>query len=270
MIGKNIVIAGDGHFHLYPCYDPAGAINDLVNNLDLMAGSARGFEREDVFKIAFLAESRQYNYFHKILKGEISFKTVGLEVSAGPEPHCVSFNKNGKQALGLVAGRQIVAREKIEVLGLGMEEIVPDGLPAEEAIEKVIAAGGLPVLAFSPGKWLFKRANVVRHLAEKYGPKLIIGDSALRPLGWPEPEIMRLPERILPGSDPLPMPGEEKYAGCYGFVYKGLFDASKPLTSMKEIIAGHSEAIFSAGRRCSIINVAGRLFRLRTMKWLFQ
>ena len=269
MINKKITVAGDGHFHLYPCYDPAGAISNLIENLGLLAQSARGPGREDdVFKIAFLAESKQHDYFHKILKKEIDFRPAGFEISAGPEEHCVSFSKQGKTLLSIAAGRQIVARERLEILGLGMETIVPDGLPAEEADEKVIAAGALPVLAFSPGKWLFKRADIVRRLAEKKFPRpLLIGDSALRPLGWSAPEIMRRAGAskiaVLPGSDPLPLPGDEKYAGCYGFVYRGPFDASKPLASIKEIIAGRPAEIFPAGRRCSMVNVAGRLFRLR-------
>jgi len=268
MINKKIIVVGDGHFHLYPCHEPATAISNLMRNLDLMAESARGpGPGQDVCKIAFLAESKQHDYFHEILKNEIDFKAVGFEVSAGPEKHCVSFSKQGKQELCLVAGRQIVTRERLEILGLGMEEIVPDGIPAEEAVGKVIAAGGLPALAFSPGKWLFNRGKIAFALAERHQENILIGDSALRPAGWPEPEIMRRAKgKILPGSDPLPLPGDEKYAGCYGFIYQGSFDISKPLTSMKEIIAATPPAIIPAGRRCSFINVAGRLFRLAKMK----
>jgi hypothetical protein len=99
---------------------------------------------------------------------------------------------------------------------------------------------------------------------------LLIGDSALRPLGWGEPEIMRWARTsniaVLPGSDPLPLPGDEKYAGCYGFIYQGSFNTAKPLTSMKEIIANSPAAILPAGKRCSFINVAGKLFRLKKLR----
>ena len=267
MISKNINVAGDGHFHLYPCHEPATAIGNLIHNLDLAAKSARGFEPgQDIFKIAFLAESKQHDYFHKILKNEINFRRIGFEILAGPEEHCISFVKQGKQELCLAAGRQVVTSEKLEILGLGMEEIVPDGIPAEEVIEKVIAADGLPVLAFSPGKWLFNRGKIAFALAERHQENLLIGDSALRPLGWGEPEIMRQAKAnniaVLPGSDPLPLPGDEKHAGCYGFIYQGSFDRDKPLTSMKEIVATMPQAILPAGKRCSFINVAGRLLRL--------
>lgn len=265
MMNKEFIIAGDGHFHLYPCYQPANAIGNLIHNLDLMVKSSSAPRPgQDVFKIAFLAESRQYDYFHKIQRNEIDFSPVGLEVSSGPENHCVSLGKQGKVALFLVAGRQIVTEEKIEILGLGMEEIVPDGLPAGEVIERIIAAGTLPVLAFSPGKWLCRRAGIVRRLVEtKFSRPLLIGDSALRPLGWGEPEIMRRAKGIiLPGSDPLPLPGDDKCAGCYGFICRGSFNPARPLTSIKEIMAATPQAIMPAGRRCSLINVAGRLYQL--------
>ncbi len=266
MTSNQVIVAGDAHFHIYPCFDPPAAISILIRNLERAAGAANaGAPGREIFKIAFLAESKQNNYFQKILKNEISFKALDLEAAAGPGEHCVSLRKQGKHKLCLVAGRQIVTGEKLEILALGMEEIVPDGLPADKVIEKIIAADGLPVLAFSPGKWLFKRGQLAMALVEKYGGgKLLVGDSALRPLGWGAPAIMRRAKgAILPGSDPLPLPGEEKYAGCYGFIYRGSFDPARPLAAIKEIIADSPAEIMPAGRRCSPLNVFGRLLRLR-------
>ncbi|MDD5482132.1 MAG: hypothetical protein PHP98_00560 [Kiritimatiellae bacterium] len=264
MASEKITVVGDGHFHFYPCYDPAEAVACLFYNLGRLAAAAGNFAPgTDVFRIAFLAESGQCDYFRKILGGEISFRKSNLEVAAGPEAHCVSFSKENKEVLCLVAGRQVVTREKIEILGLGMEAVVPDGLAAEEAVETVLAAGGLPVLAFSPGKWLFKRGKIALELFERYSKSLVIGDSALRPHGWPEPGIMRRANgKILPGSDPLPLPGEEKYAGSYGFVCRGAFDISKPLRSMMGIMANTPLAVAPAGRRCSLPATAGKLYRL--------
>lgn len=265
MIGEKIILVGDGHFHVYPCYQPARAVSALIANLSRLAASARGLEPgRDVFKIAFLVEGGAYDYFQKILRKEIDFSAAGLEVCAGQEEPCLSFVRDGKTLLVLVAGRQIATAERLEILGLGVSEKITDGLSAEEIIGKILAAGGLPVLPFSPGKWLFKRAEIVRHLAEKYGRDLIVGDSALRPLGWGEPEIMRRAGgKVLPGSDPLPLAGEEKYAGRYGFVCQGPFDSSKPLTAIKEIIANKPEAIVTAGSRRSLANVMINLYRLQ-------
>jgi hypothetical protein len=263
MISKETILAGDGHFHLYPCHEPATVIRNLIDNLNRMTGEPG----RDIFRIAFLAESGQHDYFHKILKNGISFGSAGLEISPGPEARCVFFGRQGKQELCLVAGRQIVTNERLEMIGIGMEEIVPDGLPAEEVIERITGAGGLPVLPFSPGKWFFKRGKIASALAERYRENIIIGDSSLRPRGWPEPEIMRRAGgKILPGSDLLPLPGDDKYAGCYGFIYRGSFDPARPLTSMREIIAANPQAILPAGRRCPLINVAVRLFYLKKLQ----
>ena len=259
MTSETTTVAGDGHFHIYPCHDPAEIIGRLVDNLALLAG-----RDSNAFKIAFFAESRACDYFNKIRDRKISFEKIGLEISHGPEEHCISLRRGGRTELCLVAGRQIVTAEKLEVLGLAMEVLVPDGQPEDETVRMVAAAGGLPVLAFAPGKWFFGRGIVARGLVGRFGKELIIGDSALRPRGWTRPDIMCLSgAAVLPGSDPLPMPGEEKYAGSYGFVYRGDFDTARPLAAMKRIMAGFPSAIMPAGLRCSVINVAARLFRLK-------
>lgn len=269
MGSETILVAGDGHFHLYPCYDLSRAIGNLVKNLRLLAEENRDrAPRREPFKIAFMAESRQHDYYRNILDRQIDFGALGFETAGETEKHSILFIERGRLSMALVAGRQIVTEEKIELLGLGMEEVVPDGLAAEATVEKIIAADGLPVLAFSPGKWLFRRADVVRRLVNtKFDRPLLIGDSALRPLEWGKPAVMRrVGAVILPGSDPLPLTGEEKYAGCYGFVYAGPFDISRPLASMRQIIADNPGAIIPAGRRGSAVNVAGRLLRLSKAK----
>ncbi|MDP2988947.1 MAG: hypothetical protein Q8O57_00070, partial [Kiritimatiellota bacterium] len=67
---------------------------------------------------------------------------------------------------------------------------------------------------------------------------------------------------VIPGSDPLPLAGEERYAGTYGFIYQGAFDASRPAASIRQILTGPG-AITPAGERCSPWTVARRLTRLR-------
>jgi len=271
VIRKNIILAGDAHFHLYPCFDFARIFSELIRNLDALVDvrvgqrtpSVPSDRNHETFRLAFLVENVKCDYFH-----DMAGKQFGdFQIVQGTEANCLNVNKDGKAQLCLVASRQIVTMEKLEVLSLGMEEKIADGLPAGEIIEKILAAGGIPVLPFSPGKWLFKRGRLAKSLVTKYGQKLVAGDSALRPVGWGRPEIMRMAGgRILPGSDPLPLPGEEKYAGQYGFVCQGMFDVSKPFTAIKEIVLNKPDTILAAGRRCSMLNVAGRLFRLKKLK----
>jgi hypothetical protein len=71
---------------------------------------------------------------------------------------------------------------------------------------------------------------------------------------------------IIPGSDPLPLAGEERYAGTYGFIYQGAFDASKPTASIGRMLAGPAAAIAPVGARCGTWDVAWRLYQLQTRR----
>ena len=69
MTSETTTVAGDGHFHIYPCHDPAEIIGRLVDNLALLAG-----RDSNAFKIAFFAESRACDYFNKIRTAKLVSK----------------------------------------------------------------------------------------------------------------------------------------------------------------------------------------------------
>jgi len=71
---------------------------------------------------------------------------------------------------------------------------------------------------------------------------------------------------VIPGSDPLPLAGEERYAGTYGFIYQGAFDASRPAAAIGHMLTGSAAAIMPVGARCGTWAVARRLKRLREAK----
>jgi len=76
---------------------------------------------------------------------------------------------------------------------------------------------------------------------------------------------------VMPGSDPLPFAGEERYAGTYGFVYQGAFDVSQPAAAIGRMLAGPAAAnqagygLTPVGARCGTWVVARRLYQLQTM-----
>jgi len=57
-------------------------------------------------------------------------------------------------------GRQIVTRERLEILGLAMRRRFLMACPPR-VIQRIVEAGGIPVLPGSPGKWLFARGQLV-------------------------------------------------------------------------------------------------------------
>ena len=111
-------------------------------------------------------------------------------------------------------------------------------------------------------------------IASDQAKVLRLGDTTLRPMLWPEPRLMRLARKrglaaVIPGSDPLPFAGEERYAGTYGFIYQGAFDASQPVAAIGRMLAGLTAASLTGygltpvGVRCGPWDVARRLMRLR-------
>jgi len=271
------MVVADGHVHIYPAYEIRALFRHLIQNLDRLAGRSAGAAaiegsgkiENEIHKLAFLAEGRDYDYFNRLQNQDKTVAADGFDVANTPDPVCLTVSLRGAGRVCLVAGRQIVTRERLEILGLAMCAKIPDGLPARDAIRRVVEAGGIPVLAWSPGKWLFARGRLVRELMSgDHGRVLRMGDTTLRPALWPEPRPMRLARArglaVIPGSDPLPLAGEERYAGTYGFVCRGAFDASQPAAAIGRMLAGPAAAIMPAGARCGTWAVARRLYRLQT------
>src|SRR4051794_39643129 len=98
----------------------------------------------------------------------------------------------------VIAGRQIVTAERIEVLALLTSETFEEGRPLDETIQRTKLAGALVVLPWGVGKWCGARGRSVANAAIRYAVQL--GDNGGRPLGWPRPVLFR-EHCVLPGSD---------------------------------------------------------------------
>jgi hypothetical protein len=124
----------------------------------------------------------------------------------------------------------------------------------------------VPVLNWAPGKWFFRRGEIVRELLGTFSSdQLRVGDTTLRPTVWGEPPLMRWAAgngfAVLAGSDPLPFPGEEAYLGTYASVFECLFDADRPVTSVRECLLSPSVRVQRCGKRCGPLSVLARLVK---------
>ena len=165
---------------------------------------------------------------------------------------------------GIVYGRQIACAERIEILALGTGAPFEDGIPARDAIRLAQDAGALPVLAWGVGKWMFAREKTVENLLASFKPaELLIGDSSLRPVFWPEPRLMKQAResgfRVIHGSDPLPPKSEQTRAGQYGDLADDSgFDPSAPVVPQILRILRESP-IRTVGRRAGPLQFARRM-----------
>jgi len=231
-VGSPRVVA-DTHVHLYECYDIGRALRCLHGRL---GGVDSGAER-----LAFLAERGDCDAFADILEKRLLVD--GFDVDPGSGDGTLVLRAQDGSRLWLMAGRQVVTAERIEILGLALTQSVTDGLSAEDTVLAVREGGGVPVVAWALGKWLGARGSVVRSLIDRCQPgDIVVGDSSLRPASWRAPALMRrarargLP--VVAGSDPLPFAGEETWMGAYVSVYDGGFDVAAPLASARRLLAG--------------------------------
>ncbi len=154
----------------------------------------------------------------------------------------------------VVAGRQLVTRERLEVLALVTLTKIGDGKPLMDTVNEVRQSGGLAVLPWGAGKWLGKRGHIVSEFLQSAVPHaLFVGDNGGRPEFWPKPAPFDLAARrgirLLPGSDPLPLGGEERRAGTYGAMVAGDCSDDTPASDLKKWLLDSNLPIKPFGQR---------------------
>jgi SAM-dependent methyltransferase len=153
----------------------------------------------------------------------------------------------------VIAGRQIVSAERIEVLALGTRTQIPDGQPLAATIDAVRADGALAVLPWGFGKWWGARGRMFdAYLETAPAGEIFLGDNGGRPIGAPAPRQFALAAArsmlILPGSDPLPLAGEIERIGRYGLALRLKLDLDRPARALKAHLEGLERQPASFGR----------------------
>ena len=249
-------IVADTHVHFYPCYDTRLALCLLAQNC---GGMAQGG-----VSAAFLAERYDCNFFSNLKQGKTGGPGNDFKIRKSGNEDAIVLSVKDAPDLHIFPGRQIVTAERIEILALTTGTPIPDKLPAREVVQKVIDAGGVPVLCWAPGKWFLERGKIVRGLIEASEPgRILIGDTTLRPTLWPEPCLMRFAAEkglaVIAGSDPLPFAGEEKYMGTFVSILEGEFDLTRPVPSIRAVLKSLRGNVARAGKRNGFFEMLRRL-----------
>lgn len=233
------VLAVDAHVHLHevtPATLARAALNLSVQCPDAAAG---------VLLLAEMRGSAQYEAVRRICLQSVRTGTHEEEMScwyrAGPIP------------LLIVAGRQILTAERIEILALGTTGTLPDGLPHMDVLAWIDEQGALPVLPWGVGKWIGARGAIVDRLIATVEPRSIfLGDNGGRPAFWTVRAFDMARDRgisILAGSDPLPLRGRSNLAGSSGFRLHAMLDPRTPGASLLLQLRAPGVAIEDFGQR---------------------
>lgn len=221
----------DAHVHYYSCYPREVFLDGALYNFRKSAaelgqpGSSLGF--------LLLTEAGKARWFRRWQddqdrSGSWSFEPTG-------EAESLTAVRSTGERLFVVAGRQIGTQEGLEVLAIGRDLDILDGLSLIDALGQVRESGALPVLPWGFGKWWGRRGARIEAVLREPG-ELYLGDSGCRPQPGVEPRLFRQARakglRLLPGTDPLPFPRQAGRAGSYGFLLQGAPDERRPAADL--------------------------------------
>jgi hypothetical protein len=224
----------DAHVHIHDCFNLDTLFDAAYRNF-CSAGKGRA-----VFFLLLTEGERQHRF--KQLQDR---KNAGgtWQILPTGEACSLRLEKRGDPRAGmfLVAGRQLVTAERLEVLALLTGEQFAEGLPLARTVDEVRRRGALPALPWGAGKWLGRRKRVLsRFFQEEARQPLFLADNRCRPRLWPFPDFARKTSlKILAGTDPLPFPWEERRAGSYGCMLTGeaaRIDKSAPAAGLRRLL----------------------------------
>lgn len=235
-IATHSVVLVDAHVHLHPMFRTGEFFDHAAENFSDVRGCLE--MPADACGCLLLTECAGADRFTAMRDG--ADPTLGgWRVRRAQEPCSLVVERSGARLI-VVAGRQVVTRERLEVLALGTTNQFDDGGPIDDVVAGVRMAGALPVIPWGFGKWAGERGHVLEGLLEKSGKRICLGDNGGRLRYGPEPTLLSQARRrgipVLPGSDPLPFADHIRRAGTYGFVLRHQVDEARPMNAIREAI----------------------------------
>ena len=208
----------DTHAHLHEAFDLGDALAAARRHAARAGGGTC---------VLCLASTPGEDAFERLAAGEAA-RGLAFKAAPGEAGVLVAAPADGLPALVLVGGRQLVTRERVEVLALApaSTEGLRSGRTLAETLADAAAAGAVVVLPRGVGKWLGARGRLVLDAVEADGSaRLCVADNAGCFGVAPAPRVLEraaaLGRTVLTGSDPLPLAGSGSRLGGAGVVLPG-------------------------------------------------
>jgi hypothetical protein len=224
----------DGHVHLHDCFEVPKFLDTAAANF--AAGAMVLGMPAEVAGCLMLSEAHGVDNFARLADGTPSTGVWRIEPTR--EPVSLIARKDGGSPIVMIAGRQIVCREGLEVLALGTRATFADGQPLRDTLGLVAAEDAIAVVPWGVGKWQGARGRLVAGLLQECPVRpLYLGDNGGRLGLAPRPRLFaRAAGRrmwVLPGSDPLPFAGQLSKVAGYGFVAEVALGHETPFATLK-------------------------------------
>lgn len=192
----------------------------------------------------------------------------GWSMEVGDDGCSVVLRREPRDALVIVAGRQIATLERLEVLAVGTVRRLPDGRPIREILAAVTDAEAVPVVPWGLGKWAGARGRIVQSLLDDPAlPWFCLGDNGGRARSLPAPALFGRAEAIgrpvIGGSDPLPMRRQVHRIGSYGFLVEDWPETARAGEALVRRIRAMTASPPAFGSLSSMSALIGSQVRLR-------
>lgn len=220
----------DGHVHVHPCFDVGLFLQSAVDNVRRAGAAGPG--------VLLLTESEGARFFREARGAAVRASGCQWVYRETSEDSSLVVLRDGEPALVVIAGRQVVTAESLEVLAIGVDGDWPDGGTIRETLRAVRGDGALAGIPWGFGKWWFGRGKLVGDIVSVSSPdELFLGDNGGRPRFGTRPALFRKAEsrgiRVLPGSDPLPFPDQARRPGTRGFVLEAPVSLDTPFRDLR-------------------------------------
>ena len=258
----------DGHVHIHDVFDFAAMLDHASENRD--AAALRQGLSPAVPGVLMLTESQGAEGFRRAADRH-GLRFGRWRVRRTGEPVSLRLETDDAAPLVLIAGRQIVTAERLEVLALGTLETFVDGVPVRAVLERVGEAGALAVIPWGFGKWLGGRGRIVRELLHSpEASRLFLGDNGGRLNVAPEPSLFALARQlgvpILPGTDPFPFPAQVRRPLGFGFVLAADVTGDTPAAAIKQVLRASRAQPEVFGRGSSVVSFVGNQLAMQWRK----
>lgn len=212
--------------------------------------------------VILLTESDGDDTFGDLCRGaaQVRVKPTGEGISL--------LSQLGDLPVLLVAGRQVITAERIEVLLIGTLDKPNDGIALDALLDQAEEEDVLAILPWGLGKWIGHRGKLVNNALGQYGG-VLVGDIQART------RLMRVApirmtratrRRVLDGTDPLPLPRESERVGSFGQILTTSLDPKAPGAALIAALRSDDVRLEPYGRRQSLFTMARLQWALRRGK----
>jgi hypothetical protein len=254
----------DAHVHFHD----AGCVGPTLDAAAANFGALRLASTGPVRGALLLAQSRRERVF-EWLREQVRVGRWHV-ATARDEPQSLWLREDVAEIL-VVCGSQVVAEPGLEVLALGTDRRIDDGLGLAATLGLARSEDALAVLPWGFGKWTGRRRRRVREAIEsEKDVDLWMGDNGGRLASLPTPRLLAEGERcghaILPGTDPFPFWHDYRRVGSFGCLVPARLDADRPWQSLREALTQARSSPPSYGRGAGLFEFGLRQARMQLHK----